>query len=48
MEKNLRVSHDYVAVDVIENSRIKSTPIYLPINKPRELMWLDRDEKKVV
>mgnify|MGYP003434608738 CR=1 FL=1 len=44
--KQIRNGGDYVAVDILEkDGTIKQTPIYLTINKPKELLWFDQEEK---
>lgn len=44
--KKLRISHDYVAVDEVnEKEQILNTPIYLTIHKPNYFLWYDPEEK---
>lgn len=46
--KNLRLSHDYVAVDIYKDGVIESTPIYLQINKSVLLSWFDKEENRFI
>ena len=42
LRKDLRVSHDYVALDLVDDrGHIVKTPVYLPLNKPVTLIWLN-------
>lgn len=43
-KKQLRVSSDYIAVDLVnEQNTIVETSLYLTINKPQKLHWYDRE-----